>query len=156
MLKNKLFLNGLGTGLIIGAILLQLMISVSEAENKPLPESEPPLKQEVNDLDALKETAKELGYQLYTQEEMDKLLKAAKEETYKQSSVKIIKAFVIPSGSAASEVANMLLDLKLIADKQSFEDALSQKQLNSKIQPGYYQFEGTPKLAEVIKKITKP
>lgn len=172
MFKNKLFLNGLGTGLIVGAILLQLMLAVTEAEKKGIPQSdevEPSIETE-NETAILRKT-KELGYQvfekdetLYTIEQLQAELEKAKKEdeddkqaaTLNTASAEQVRAFTVSASTSSSTVANLLLEMNLIKDKQAFEDELSKRQLNSNIQTGYYIFRGNPTMDEIILKITAP
>src|SRR5690606_24115781 len=82
--KNKRFLIGLGSGLIAGAILLQLMnVAASGTGTISLPEDSG---NEVMTVEELTAMAEHLGYKvyeidekLYTQMEVDELLRSANE-----------------------------------------------------------------------------
>jgi hypothetical protein len=171
--KNKLFLYGLGTGLITASILLQI-VSFSDPD-KQLNDSTASLSEEVWDglfteqLDILVTAANRNGYKLssldevtYTEEELKDKIETALNETVKDdnqvsASEDIIQmsSFIILKGMGSEEVADQLLQLKLIKDKAGFMQVMEREQLNTIIQAGLYVFEGTPELEQIITKITK-
>jgi hypothetical protein len=167
VLRNKSFAVGLGTGLIAGAILLQVMISVSQAEYKQvMPAEDPAMAEHQMATEEMKNKMIELGYQvyeadiiLYTQEQVDALVEEAKSGMKKpqaanEADLAPIKLTIQP-GSSSSDVAELLYRSGLIADKKQFENELAGRRLASKIQAGSYEFAQKPQLDELIQKITK-
>jgi hypothetical protein len=171
--KNKLFLYGLGAGLITASILLQIVsfsapdrqlkdsvVSLSEAEWDGL---------FTEQLDQLGTAANRNGYKLspldevtYTEKELkDKIETALNETVQDDNQVSAsenniqMSSFTILKGMGSAEVANHLLQLGLIQDSAEFMQAMDREQLTTSIQAGLYTFEGTPELEQIIAKITK-
>lgn len=166
MRKNKPFQYGLGTGMIAGALLLQLMISAKGAGTPVLPEPGTPspapqlTAQEVRQkADALNLQVYDKGIKLYKQNELDdavaKAAAAAKaEEAAKtQASAKEITVF-ITEGMSASMVSDYLFRSGVVSDKLAFEDALRSNQLNTKIRSGLYSFGVNHDIQDVVARLT--
>ncbi|MFF2089039.1 hypothetical protein [Paenibacillus sp. NPDC058174] len=171
MLRNRMFLTGLGIGIIVGALLLQLL-QIGEQSQAKLGES----------LFAGEEKQ-------YTQQELDTAVAAAREEKAadKPSSIPAgTEATTAPSPSATpvastepekkpestekpqqteepeapvqelvlqikggtnlTETAKLLAENGLIEDKAAFISAMKR----SKFRAGYFLFKGKPQLKEVI------
>lgn len=165
MRKNKPFQYGLGTGMIIGALLLQLMISAKGATPAPLPNlatstPAPALTaQEIRDkADALNLQVHDKGVKLYKQNELDdsvaKAVAAARaEEAAKVQAPQEITVF-ITEGMSASNVSDYLFRSGVVSDKQAFEDALRSNQLNTKIRSGLYSFGVNHNIQDVVSRLT--
>lgn len=167
MLKDKTFLFGLGLGLIIAVLLLQLTQMRSGAEEKLFASdlngpqvSSADLTQDIvmNWAEANQFKLISASELLYTEAEFDQAVENARQEAgalaVESPDFKAIRGFVIPNGATSSQVANLLKEMELIEDIIAFEDTMAIRGLHSKIQPGYYEFEGSPSLDEVIVKIT--
>ncbi|MFK7695807.1 hypothetical protein [Paenibacillus sp. HJGM_3] len=90
MLKNKTYLVGLGSGLILGAVLLQLMWKVDQLENKSV---------NLGSLTAeqVRSEAERLNLKVYTQQQVEELkAKAAEDEK-----ARLAKTAGTPTGTAA-------------------------------------------------------
>lgn len=168
MRKNKPFQYGLGTGMIAGALLLQLMISAKGAGTPTLPppatpSSTPQLTaQEVREkADGLNLQVYDKGVKLYKQNELDDAVakavaaaraeEAAKAQT--QAPAKEITVF-ITEGMSASMVSDYLFRSGVVSDKQAFEEALRSNQLNTKIRSGLYTFGANQKIQDVVSRLT--
>lgn len=88
MIKDKRFLTGLGSGLIIGAILLQLMnVASSGAQRMTASQSDDTVTEGEYTAEQLVEIADKLGYAVYeksekwySQEKVDELVRTAEEK----------------------------------------------------------------------------
>lgn len=168
MRKNKPFQYGLGTGMIAGALLLQLMIS-AKGEGTPAlpgpgtPSPSPQLTaQEVRDkADALNLQVYDKGIKLYKQNELDdsvaKAVAAARAEeaakAQNQAPAKEITVF-ITEGMSASMVSDYLFRSGVVSDKQAFDEALRSNQLNTKIRSGLYSFGVNHNIQDVVARLT--
>ncbi len=167
MLKNKSLLYGLGTGLILGAVLLQLMNEAapanSAASKRPAAGQAP----EEMDLIRLKEVAStyynvyDKSQKLYDQTQVDAMIaQKLKEENDKQAAQPQPAApdketyIYVSKGMTAVQVADLLQQSGVIADKTAFVGMMKQKQLNDKIVSGVHVFKGFPELAQVIANLT--
>ncbi|CAG7623797.1 endolytic transglycosylase MltG [Paenibacillus allorhizosphaerae] len=165
MRNNKSLLYGLGTGLIIGAILLQLMNAASSAGHT-MPVSAVP-NATAMDLDQkqIKEAASKYfqvfdkAEKLYTQPQLDSFvqqkLKEEKDKRDAQPSASPKETYIyISKGLVSYQVADVLYQSGVIADRKAFEDEMNKKQLNDKIVSGIHAFKGPQELQQVIAKIT--
>ena len=156
MFKNRILVSGIGIGIIVGAILLQVMLV------RPTAPSQSGISLEEMDPQKLKEeTSKyyqvfEKNVKMYTQAELDAAIqKKLKEEADKQAaskpqdqpkasqpvdSSKII-IYVQPNLDATA-VAELLVKSGVITDRKAFVTELDKQGGNTKIQVGYHEFEG--------------
>ncbi|RTE01805.1 hypothetical protein [Paenibacillus whitsoniae] len=166
MFKNRLFVSGLGIGVIVGAILLEIMlVRPSAAPNTnpsgtiSLEEMDPQkLKQEaskyfqVYDLNVKMFTQAELdaAVQKKVKEEGDKAAAAPKTEqqTAKAPPQKIV-IYVQPNLDATA-VADLLVQSGVIADRNAFAAELAKQGGNYKIQVGFHAFEGVQDMAGIV------
>lgn len=165
MRTNKSLLYGLGTGLILGAVLLQLMNAASSGGHA-MPESAIP-ETTVLDLDQkqLKEAASRY-YQvfdktekLYSQQQLDSAvqqkLKEEKDKLAAQAPASPKETYIyISRGLVSYQVADLLYQSGVITDRKAFEDEMVKKQLNDKIVSGLHAFKGPQNLQQVIATIT--
>ncbi|MNC31035.1 hypothetical protein D3C75_793390 [compost metagenome] len=166
MRKNKPFQYGLGTGMIVGALLLQMMISAKGAGTAPLQEAGTPTPAPQLTVQQVREKADSLnlqvfdkGIKLYKQNELDdtvaKAVAAARaEEAAKvQAPAKEITVF-ITEGMSATMVSDYLFRSGVISDKQAFDEALRANQLNTKIRSGLYSFGMNHNIQDVVTRLT--
>lgn len=170
MFKNKLFLYGLGTGLITATLLLQLLNYSDEAANmdkdtETLTQTETAENLDtlfIDQFDALTEAAERNGYRIISDEEeassetndieTDTSSVLQEADNLNDSLEEVL--FTISSGMGSGEVARQLHQLNLIKDVDEFMQLLNNKQLNTRIQIGSYRFEGSPDMNQIIKQIT--
>ncbi|MCR8630783.1 hypothetical protein [Paenibacillus radicis (ex Xue et al. 2023)] len=170
MPTNKSLLYGLGTGLIAGAILLQLM-NIAASPSKQTGATANPASPAGMDRQQLKDAASkyyqvfENDQKLYTQAQVDTLVQQKlKEEKDKQPAAagtppavkETVKEtyILINGGQTAGVVADMLLKSGVITDRAAFEDIMAKQQLNDKIIAGIHVFKGALDLNQVVSIIT--
>ena len=141
MFKNKIFLSGLGIGLIVGAILLQLMNSVPIPSNQSFVLDDPAEQNQQEDPSKTTEGTDEA--------ESDK----SKDEP--KIVVQNHWGFTIAKGTQIQEIINMLHKMKLIEDRDGFLKELKAKMPDHYIYEGYYVFENKPNHQEIIRMIMK-
>jgi hypothetical protein len=167
VLRNKAFLIGLGSGLIAGAVMLQLMWKVDELENK-----KPQAGASVPTQEQVKLDAERLNLKLYTQQQVDEMkMKAAEEEKNRIAKTaapvptatptptalpkeKIIRTVLIPDRLDATSVAGLLVQAQIIAEPTKLISMLEDQKLTGKIHYGFYSFENSPDVTDVLKRIT--
>jgi hypothetical protein len=167
MRNNKSILYGLGTGIISGALLLQLMnAATGQAESPQATKSIPPISE--MDRLQLKETAAKY-YQVFDKEtkivpqaELEQKLREEKEkqpaaQSPAQSAVKetATETYIFVSkGLRASEVGDLLVQSGVISDRAAFEEYMNKHQLNEKIVDGVHLFKAAVDLPQVVANIT--
>jgi len=185
VLKDNRLLIGLGIGLIIGAILLELMNLALSGVDQDALLNDNILEDRQYTLEELKAIAENLDYNiieksvvLYTQSDMDAAIHNAKESTVIDPVVEATEAdapvdkvlieekssnvektsyhITIKSGMVTEEVTALLITVGLISEADSFKDELNRRKLNNKIQVGVFEFPTKPSLTELINKITTP
>ncbi|OME80025.1 hypothetical protein BK120_19470 [Paenibacillus sp. FSL A5-0031] len=172
MLKSRVFLMGLGAGIIIGALLFQLMLSGEQSRQR------------------LSDLGKESDEKLYTQLEVDALLKAnqdslqlnkdntggqetkpaddsdkAKEQTSEaktdkaapmavpvQEQSKVKHVIRIKAGSSLTNTAELLASNKIIKDKTAFVSKM--KKSKKLVRAGYFLFHEEITVEEAIRIVT--
>jgi rhodanese-related sulfurtransferase len=138
---NRKFLLGLGSGLIIGSLLMQLM---HLGQTPPATSTLAPLPSD------WKEQATELGYMVYTKEEM----KPNKDTSENTTDVVKQAVIYIPSGFNSSQVAQMLKEAGVIEDAEQLQKQLDVSGLSRRIQVGTYTFAIPSSIEEISKTIT--
>lgn len=176
VLRNKMFLIGLGSGLIAGAIMLQLMWKVDEMESKTNRTSmtDFTVEQVKKEAERLSMTVISKDQQVYTSQQIDEIKRMAAEEektrqakaaptpapttqspvTKEATKEKIVRTVVIPDRSDATAVAALLVQAQIISEPTKLIAMLQEQKLTSRIYYGFYSFENSPEVAEVVKKIT--
>ncbi|MEB3101134.1 hypothetical protein [Ferviditalea candida] len=161
MHKNRLFLNGLGLGLIAGALLLQLMNSVPSSDKEALIPQQTANATPQMDLNEIKARAGELGLhvfdkdeKIYTEVELQDQLEKSKREAIQSLSPQTRWVFAISAGMSAYKIADMLISMQIIEDTNAFIAEIKSQNLGSKIRAGIYTFDQKPTMAELIDKIT--
>ncbi|TVY10630.1 hypothetical protein [Paenibacillus cremeus] len=170
MMNKKSLLYGLGSGLIIGAVLLQLMNSVVPPTGKAAPKSAVP-SPTIEDLDQkqVKEIAGKYfqvydkADKVYSQQQVDALVQQkVKEEKDKNAAQAPAQAptqppetyIYVSRGLTATNVADLLEQSSVITDRKAFVDEMNKKQLNDKIVTGVHHFKGPQELQQVVTNIT--
>ncbi|MEX2416092.1 MAG: hypothetical protein WD424_08100 [Paenibacillaceae bacterium] len=179
MLKDNRMLIGLGIGLIIGAILLQLMNLAITGVGHDALLNDSNIDENQFTLEELKAIADSLEYNvieksvvLYTQDEMDEAVLHAKESVEQVPVVKETEVeapakklvignsatyhISIESGMVTEDVTQLLITAGLISDAESFKEELTRRKLNNKIQVGTFEFSEKPSPTELINIITSP
>ncbi|WP_144933105.1 endolytic transglycosylase MltG [Paenibacillus sp. 32O-W] len=169
---RRSFWTGIGSGLVIGAVLLQVM-------NIAVQRDMPPIDSEMQQTEAepdWRKLAEEAGYalypsdvKLYTQEELDeqlRLAQAAAEQDGAASGEAVVTDVDAENGNAAnvdvqikagmlaSDVAELLSEAGIVADKDAFESRLKEQKRTPKIRSGVYSFAPGEDMDSVIEKIT--
>jgi hypothetical protein len=169
--KNRIYLFGLGVGLIAGAILLQLMNAAQSASttySNPAVETSNTTMDQLDPQKLKQEASKvfqvfEKNEKVYTQKDFDtELQKKLKEERDKL-------AADAPSGSStatkrtilyiqpnlpASAVTEILFKAGIVSDRRALEEALTNQQAMNKMQVGYHMFEGSLTNEQIVKLLT--
>lgn len=171
MWKNKPFQKGLGTGLIAGALLLQLMITVGDSapvipedgEQPPAP-TDLTAQMVIEQADALNLQVFEKGIKLYRQQELDDAVVQAaaaakaegKAEAEAESRADNEVTVFITAGMSAANVADYLFRSGVVADRSLFEQTMKEKRLNTSIRTGLYTFQVGHDMDDVIAQLTTP
>ena len=162
MLNHRYFYYGLGLGLVIGSLLLQLFSVLPAADGLPKAGESG---EHISDEATLKEAASRFGYQLvkaeentYTAEEVERIRQQAQQEANEASAAQVQekRTFVITPGMSSEKVGEILSDLRLIENKEQFMQLMSERGLHKKIRTGTYTFTGSPTVDEIIERITTP
>ncbi|MFS1513172.1 hypothetical protein VQL36_12135 [Chengkuizengella sp. SCS-71B] len=153
MLRHKTFYYGFGFGMVITALLLLFnTFTVTDAIDRD----------EEIDVSKLKEIANELNYNIYpsneirfSQEQLNAKIDEMLKGNGKKTNPVATKAFLIQEGMNSSDVGIILFKLNLISEIDEFEATMTELNLHRKIKKGYYIFENTPDLTDIITKITE-
>ncbi|MCI3918995.1 hypothetical protein MO973_01970 [Paenibacillus sp. TRM 82003] len=168
MASRKTYLYGLGTGLIVGAVMLQLATIGESTARTPIPEAEYNLTEQ-----ELTAAAKRFGYVLkqadvvwYSEEEVAAKIAEAERrvraetpppgEAPNGSAAQKVYAFTIAPGTELRTVADLLYELGLVSDYNEFLQEMDERQLTGKVQAKHYRFDEIPTLDALIEKLTTP
>ncbi|MFC0214367.1 hypothetical protein ACFFK0_18200 [Paenibacillus chartarius] len=166
MFKNRTLIMGIGIGLIVGALLLQIMIVAKEpgsASAAPgtteMPQADEMSQQQVKELASRYFNVYDKNEKMYTQAELDakvqEALKAQPQAPAPQPAAVEKKVSVyISSGLIATQVAELLYRSGVVADRFAFEKMLTDQKITDKIQSGYHEFVGNPDPQAVIGVLT--
>lgn len=161
MLRNRSYILGIGTGIIVGALLLQMMSVRASAPGKSglaLDEMDP---QKLKEEAAKYYQVFDLGTKMYTQaeldasvqkkgkEEVDKLAAAKPQEQPKVDTIIRTVIYVQPSLDATA-VSELLVKSGLISDRKAFATELEKQGGNTKLQVGFHVFEGPMDMQKVV------
>ncbi|MDD9270315.1 hypothetical protein ACFPES_24985 [Paenibacillus sp. GCM10023248] len=161
MFRNRTFLVGIGTGVIVGALLLQVMSvrsGVPGGSGLTLDEMDPQkLKEEASKYYQVYDK----NTKMYTQAELDAsvgqkvkeategLAAAKPTEQPKVETVHRTVIYVQPNLDATA-VAELLVKSGLITDRKAFADELAKQGGNTKLQVGFHVFEGQMDMKQVV------
>jgi len=150
MFKSRNFLMGLGIGFLMISL---FMIFYGESDlNRQWSISD------------LKQLAKQNGYELYTQDELEEYASIQYDQGMndcvtqgKENQEKISKEIYvsIPKGFDSFHVADYLFEVGVIDDKKRFLQFLNERKTATKIKAGVYQFDSEMSLEDVVNLITK-
>lgn len=164
MFKSRSFVYGIGTGIIVGALLLQIMSVRSSAPGQTgiAPDEMDP--QKLKDEASKYYQVFDKNTKVYTQTELDaSVQKKVKEETDKlvaakppeqpkantpEGTSKII-IYVQPNLDATA-VSELLVKSGIITDRIAFVTELEKQGGNTKIQIGFHVFEGVTDIQKVV------
>lgn len=164
MSNKKSLLYGLGSGMIAGAVLLQLMSfapsanqELAKAVQQPAPEalSKEQIKAEASKYFNLFEK----DVKVYLQPQVDALVQQSVYEAIEKEKAKpvepIREVYInINNGLALWQVSDMLLQSGMITDKKSFEDEMIKRRLTGSIIAGIHVFKGPQTLEQIITALT--
>jgi hypothetical protein len=179
MLNDRKILNGLGIGLVVGALLLELM-NQSVVTMPPATDNNPPASVSDTALTPLSGTTENnvATERKYTQTEVDSMIQQklaeaaaanksapspqpdppktndATSDLKKDETADITTAVIIQEGLSASEIAELLYRSKIISDREQFLQLLEERNLNRRIQRGYFEFHGHSDVEEIVDQIT--
>ena len=128
MNRKSIYWLGFGSGLVIGAILFQLL---------SLGEVEPSL-----ELPAIEEAASRYGYQLVKENESAWIVEE-----------KVVHSLYIPDGMTKESIADWLVSSGIIDSREDFLNELASRQ-DSAIVPGYYEIAEAVSLTEMVEMLT--
>ncbi|MBD0380328.1 hypothetical protein [Paenibacillus sedimenti] len=165
MLKNRSYVSGIGTGIIIGAFLLQIMAvrpSAPGSNGAALDALDPQkLKEQASKYFQVfdKETKVytqadfDAGVQKKVKEETDKLSASKPKEQPQPGSPAIAQRTVIyvQPNQGATTVSELLLNVGIIADRKAFTAELDKQGGSNKIQVGAHVFESGMDMQQVVK-----
>lgn len=146
MFRSRNFLMGLGIGFVLIGLVLILFrpnLSAETEEEKDYQQTED------LSIEELKKVASAKGFFLYTQEEIDQITAEKTNQTCEKEIY-----FTIAKGMDSSNIAEYLVEIGLIDDKEAFLNLLTEKNLITKIQTGTYKAKEKMSTEEVIDLIT--
>lgn len=148
MLKTRNFFIGLGIGFLLSGFILVVTNGFISQDITSINKQ--------YSIDELKMIAKKENLFLYTKDELDELLKE-QENSYSSNldDGKISRTyFSIPKGFSSDEVADYLLEIGLLKDKEVFLDILDNNNLTTKIIAKTYYYEQELSIEGLIELIT--
>lgn len=148
MLKTRNFFTGLGIGFLLSGFILVITNGFIAQDITSVNKQ--------YSIDELKVIAKKENLYLYTKDELDELLKEQENSVNSnQEDGKINRTyFSIPKGFSSDEVADYLLEIGLLMDKEVFLDILDNNNLTTKIIAKTYYYEQALSTEELIELIT--
>ncbi|WP_159884348.1 hypothetical protein [Paenibacillus puerhi] len=167
MSNKKSLFYGLGSGMIAGAVLLQLMNAAPSASSlsrdglvepsSGSPAAEKMTREQLREAAAVHYQVYGKDVKIYLQPEVDELIgQRIAEEREKLKAVEPAKDVYIyvQSGMVLWQVSDMLLQSGLISDKKAFEDEMRKRQLTGSIITGAHEFKGPQTIEQIITGLT--
>lgn len=161
MRKGK-FGMGFGIGMICGALLLQVLLFAQNmsADSGVVPgEGLADAESGEWSEEQLVAAAESLGYELhpkgeklFTERELEEAVREAAETSAPSGAWWIL----VPNGSTSEEVAELLAQSGLVADKLEWMALLTERGLHSRIRAGVYTFDHIPEPEELLAVLTNP
>lgn len=173
MVKNRYFLGGLGIGLIVAALLLQLINAAAEIESQADAEGSSLSNKNgdgelisIHNQDELKKELERKGYLVYTEAELESVVQertnvqinqlreqsASKETPETKEVLKI--ALYLPGGLNTEQISQALEISGVLQDREQFMKEVRNRDLGKVIRAGYYEFDGPQEVEQVIERIT--
>ncbi|WP_281887584.1 hypothetical protein [Paenibacillus sp. YYML68] len=166
MSTKKYVLYGLGSGIIAGAVLLQLMLAspssgfdASQGAQQGQPTAEALDKEELRKAASVHFNVYEKDAKVYTQPELDAVVvKRVEEEKAKNASAAqtpaappVRETYVyVTKGMVMAQVSEMLFQSGLISDQAAFENEMHKRQLSGSVIAGIHVFKGPQSLEQII------
>lgn len=158
MLENRRFVTGLGIGLISGAALLQLMLTVDKATSRPVePEATPTVQQA-----QAGEPDREAILQQGAEEEPSATAPDSEQSAQapgqgaEPAQTTVVRAVYISERMDAASVAKLFAQAQIVPEAGPLLAALKERQSTRRIRHGFYTFEGSPAVFDIVEQITKP
>jgi len=154
-MSKRMFWNGIGIGLIVGAVLLQLMLAVrgdtpSASGAAPIDSASDKLYTEA-ELNAKLES--KLKEELAKQPKATPAPSATPAATPSPAKPKMTVLYVMP-GLSSDKIVDMLYQSGLVSQKNEFAAEMKKRDLNGKIRSGVHLFEGEPNWDDIIANLT--
>jgi len=147
MLKTRNFFIGLGIGFLTSGLMLSFYGSFNSDNLNGFNNQ--------YTIEELKVIAKKENLYLYTKDELDALLKEHENDNNNQEAVNKNRFyFAIPTGFSTDEVADYLIEVGVLKEKEKFLSILDSENLTTKIIAKTYYFEQELSTEELIEMIT--
>lgn len=159
MLRNRTFLFGLSAGLIIAALVLQIIYEAEKVSSQEPPIAGQPAAGAPLGLEELTEQAGVLGYELHAKDEplftAEEVEAKVQEELAKEAATDgQTYAFSIGKRTDVKTLAYMLVEMGLIDDWRAFMDEMKNRRLTDNLQARYYIFKEKPDMETLITELT--
>ena len=166
MLKDNRLLIGLGIGLIIGAVLLELMNVAMMGVPQETPSNEILIDENIYTVEQLENIADALDYKIiekslvyFTQADMDEAILKAQQSVVTAPTQESVQSespysITITYGMGTENVVKLILEAGIIEDEDIFMEEMRRRKLNNIIQVGTFEFDEKPSLTELIDRIT--
>lgn len=174
MVRKRSFWTGIGFGLVFGSLLLQLLNigaaserdAIDLEEMRHLAEREGYLLQPAHErwytaseleaaiAEALNEQEEALRQEFAMMKQKENSEREGEGADRHQPEEIVIRSLLIPPGTTSERVADMLVQLGLIEDREPFLAAMTKRNQHRSIRSGIYEFRGDPDLDEIIEQIT--
>ncbi len=148
MLKTRNFFIGLGMGFLLSGIILVISNGYISQDRTSLSKQ--------YSVDELKIIAKKENLYLYTKDELDALLKEQENNNSSNQEDGILKGvyFAIPKGFSSDQVADYLIEVGVLKNKDEFLNILDNEDLTTKIIAKTYYSDKELSTEELIELIT--
>jgi hypothetical protein len=159
--ENRRFVTGLGIGLIAGAALLQLMLTVDKATSRPVEPKTTPTVQQAQAEGPDRESTLQQGAEKEPSGTASGTEQSAQApgqgtEPAQTSEVTVVRAVYISERMDAASVAELFAQAQIVPEAKPLLDALNERQLTGRIRSGYYTFKDSPAVFDIVDQITKP
>ncbi|MED4602711.1 hypothetical protein P9314_18845 [Paenibacillus validus] len=166
MSNKKSLLYGLGSGMIAGSVLLQLM-SFAPAANQGLskedlqqPAAETMTREQIKEKASVYFNVYEKDVKVYLQPQVDALVQQRVNEELEKERAKPVEPvrevyINVTSGLVLWQVSDLLYQSGVIADKKTFEEEMRKRRLAGSINTGVHVFKGPQTLEQVITGLTE-
>lgn len=172
MIRNKALMTGIGIGLMVGALVIQLMVKADELGQSPIAAQLQELSMEQLKSQAESHQMKlvPMDQKTYSSQEIEDIKKKAAEDERKKLAAqpqsvatpapaeaakeKVLRTVYIPDRMDAKTVAYLLATAQVVPDAAKLVTTLEIMQLSGKIRSGVYTFEDSSDVTEVAKRIT--
>jgi len=154
-MNKRVFWTGLGSGVVIGALLLQMMLGARGG----IPQESLPSPTPASDKAAAGKTYSETEFkqalEARLKEELAKQPTPAPVPTDPPEKPRQTVVYVMP-GLTTDKVVEMLNRSGIVSDPVGFLEELKKRSLTNRIRSGVHIFEGVPDLESILNNLTKP